>query len=59
MSKKLRKIRLTSTDGELHFIYKECCCLPGWIVEKKSVDEFEARKVSKLEALKPLHLIRE
>jgi hypothetical protein len=59
MSRKLKKIRFTSTNGDLHYIYEEYCCLPEWIVENKSCDEVEAKKVSKREALKPLYLIRE
>jgi len=59
MSKKLKTIRFTSTNGDLHYIYHEYCCLPEWIVENKSIDEFEARKVSKHEASKPLFLFRE
>jgi len=58
MSKKLRKIKPISTDGDIHFIYeKSCSC--KWIVENRYCDEFEARRVSKVEALKPLLLLRE
>ena len=57
MSKKLRKIRFTPTNGESHYIYEEHC-LSEWLVEEKDCDVFEAKKVSKLEASKPLLLIR-
>jgi|GEM_PF-1541502 len=58
MSKKLRKVRLTSTNGEIHFIYEERC-LSEWLIEELDCDEFEAKRVSKLEAFKPLLLVRE
>ena len=58
MPKELRKIRLTSTNGEIHYVYKEHCCLPEWTIENKAYDELEAMKDSKLEASKPLYLIR-
>ena len=56
ISNKLKKIKLTSTNGDVHFINKEDCCLSNWIIEDKEIDEMEAKKVSKLEASKPLHL---
>ena len=56
ISNKLKKIKLTSTNGDIHFINKEDCCLSNWLIEDKEVDEIEAKKVSKLEALKPLLL---
>jgi hypothetical protein len=59
LAKELRRIRLTSTNGEIHYVYKEYCCLPSWIIENKVSDELQAKKDSKLEALKPLYLIRE
>ena len=58
MPKKLRKIRLTSTNGDIHFIYEEHC-LSKWLIEDKDCNELEAKRESKLEALKPLLLIRE
>ncbi len=57
MSKKLRKIRLTSTNGDVHFISEELC-LSEWLIEELDCDEFEAKRTSKLEASKPLLLIR-
>lgn len=57
MSKKVRTIRLTSTNGDIHIIFDEIC-LSKWIIENKFLDEFEARRISKLEASKPLHLVR-
>ena len=57
MSKKLRTIRLTSTNGDIHAIFDETY-LSKWIIENKCLDEFEARRISKLEASKPLHLVR-
>jgi hypothetical protein len=58
MSKRLRKIRSTSKNGDIHFIYDENCS-SKWVVENGDCDEFEARKASKLEASKPLLLVRE
>lgn len=58
MAKKLRKIRLTSTNGEIHFIYEDRC-LSEWLIEEFDCDEFEAKRTSKIEASKPLLLIRE
>jgi hypothetical protein len=58
MSKKLRKIRLTSTNGDIHFIYDNLFS-SKWVIEKEDCDEFEARRVSKGEASKPLFLVRE
>jgi hypothetical protein len=58
MAKELRRIRLTSTNGEMHYVYKEYCCLPEWIIESKGCNELEAKKDSKLEASKPLYLSR-
>ena len=58
MSKKLRKIRLTSTNDDAHFIYEDLCS-SRWVIEKADCDEFEARKISKGEASKPLFLVRE
>ena len=55
MSDKLNKIRFTATNGDFHFIYKECC-LSDWIIEDKELDEFEAKRASKIDASKPLHL---
>jgi len=57
MSKKMRKIRLASTNGDIHFIYENDCS-SKWIIEKDDFDEIEARKVSKDEASKPLFLVR-
>ena len=58
MSKKLRKIRLTSSDCEIHYVYEECC-LSECFVEALDCDECEARRASRIEACKPLLLIRE
>ena len=58
MSKKFRKNKSASPNGEIHFIYEETRS-SKWVVEKEACDEFEARRVSKLEALKPIYLIRE
>lgn len=58
MSKKLRKIRLTSKNGDIHFIYENLCS-SKWVIEKEDCDEIEARKASKDEASKPLFLVRE
>jgi hypothetical protein len=55
MSKQLRKIRLTSTNSDLHFIYEESCSCK-WVVEKEVGDEVEAREFSKHEASKPLFI---
>jgi hypothetical protein len=48
---------LKHTNGEIHFIFKDSLPLKD-LNESKVYDETEARKVSKLEALKPLLLIR-
>jgi len=57
VSKKLRIIRPTSTNGDIHVIFDETC--PSkWIIGNKCSDEFEAKKESKLEASKPLYLSR-
>ena len=58
MSKKLRKIKFTSENGDMHFIYDENSS-SKLVVENGDCDEYEARKVSKLEASKPLLLVRE
>ena len=58
MSKKLRKIRLTSTNGDIHFIFEDANS-SKMTVGKDDCDEFEARAVSKHEASKPLFLVRE
>jgi hypothetical protein len=58
MSRKLKRIRLTSTNGDVHFIYEDDLRLSKWVIEKEGFDEFEARKVSKGEASKPLFLVR-
>lgn len=55
MSDKLNKIRLSGTNGDFHFIYKEYC-LSDWIIEDKELDEKEAKKASKSDASKPLLL---
>lgn len=55
MSDKFNKIRLTSTNGDFHFICKEYC-LSDWIVEDIELDEIEAKRASKVEASKPLLL---
>ena len=57
MSEKLREIRLASTNGEIHCICKECCT-SEWLIEDKEFNEEEAKRVSKLEASKPLLLFR-
>ena len=56
-SKKPIKIRLQQTNGELHFIFKESSTS---IEQNEEIyyDQIEAIHVSKLEAAKPLHLIR-
>lgn len=56
--KKFRKIKSVSANGEVHFIYEETCSC-RWMVEKEACDEFEAKKVSKHEASKPIYLVRE
>jgi hypothetical protein len=58
MSKKLRKIRLTSTNGDVHFIF-DTLFSSKWLIEGGDFEESEARKVSKGEASKPLFLVRE
>ena len=58
MSKKIRKIKTASVNGEIHFIYEETCSC-RWVVEKDACDEIEARKASKYEASKPIYLVRE
>ena len=58
MSRKLKRIRLASTNGDVHFIYEDLWS-SKWVIEKEDFDEFEARKVSKDEASKPLFLVRE
>lgn len=58
MSKKFIKTKSASVNGEIHFIYEETCSCK-WMVEKEACDEFEARRVSKHEALKPIFLVRE
>ena len=58
MSKRLRKTRLTSTNSDIHFIFEDDNS-SKMTVEKDDCDEFEARKVSKHEASKPLFLVRE
>jgi hypothetical protein len=58
MSKRLRKTRLTSTNGDIHFIFEDDNS-SKMKVEKYDCDEFEAREVSKHEASKPLFLVRE
>jgi len=55
LSDKLSKIRFTAINGDIYFIYKEYC-LSDWIVEDRELDEKEAKRVSKLEASKPLKL---
>ena len=52
---RLRKIKLTSTNGDLHFIYEDLCS-SKLVVRKDDCDECEARKVSKHEASKPLFI---
>ena len=58
MSKKLNKIRLTSTNGEIHYVYEDCC-LSECLVLELDCNECEARRASRIEACKPLLLIRE
>ena len=58
MSKKFRRDRFVSADGEMHFVYEQSCSCE-WVVEKEACDECEARRVSKSEASKPLFLVRE
>lgn len=58
MSKNSRRKSFVSTDGEIHFVYEEHC-LCDWVVGKNECDEFEARKVSKHEASKPLFITHE
>jgi len=58
ISTKQNRITLRSTNGETHFIFKEHKASNG-LIEDKYYDEIEARKVSKLEAQKPLLLTRE
>lgn len=58
MSKRLRKTRLTSTNGDIHFIFEDDNSSKT-TVEEDDCDEFEAREVSKHEASKPLFLVRE
>jgi hypothetical protein len=58
ISKKSSIIRLQTTNGELHFLFKESPS-PTENVEETVYDEIQARKVSKIEAYKPLLLIRE
>ncbi len=57
ISNKLNKIKLASTNGDIHFINKEDC-LSDWFIEDKEFDEIDAKRVSKLEASKPLLLVR-
>jgi hypothetical protein len=46
-----------SNDREIHCIYKECST-SEWLIEDKELNEQEAKKVSKMEASKPLLLLR-
>jgi hypothetical protein len=47
----------SSNDGEIHCICKEGCT-SEWLIEDKEFNEQEAKRVSKLEASKPLLLLR-
>ncbi len=47
----------SSNDGEIHCICKECDS-SEWLIEDKEFNEQEAKRVSKLEASKPLLLLR-
>ena len=58
MSRKFIKDKSASANGEIHFVYEETCSCK-WVVEKEVCDEFEARKVSKHEASKPLFITHE
>jgi hypothetical protein len=58
MSKRLKRRRSSSANGEVHFICEETSSCK-WMVEKEDCDEFEARRSSKHEASKPLFLVRE
>ena len=55
MSDKLKKIRLSGTNGDFHFIYEEYS-LSNWIIEDKELDKTEAKRASKVDASKPLLL---
>ena len=57
ISNKLNKITLNSTNGEIHCICKECCT-SKWLIEDKEFTEKEVKSASKLEASKPLLLLR-
>jgi len=58
VSKKFRKTMSVSANGEMHFIHEETCSCK-WMVVKEACDEFEARRITKHEALKPIFLVRE
>lgn len=58
VSKKFRKSRFGSTNGEIQFVYEEHCSRE-WVVEKEACDESEAREISKHGVSKPLFLVRE
>ena len=58
ISNKLNRISIVSNNGEIHFICRECY-KPEWLIEDKEFNEQEAKRMSKLEASKPLLLLRE
>jgi hypothetical protein len=47
----------SSNDREIHCIRKECGT-SEWLIENKEFNEQDAKRVSKLEASKPLLLLR-
>ena len=57
ISNRLYKNKLTSTNGDIHFINNEDCS-SDWFIEDKEFDKIDAKRVSKLEASKPLLLVR-
>jgi hypothetical protein len=58
MSKKFRKNKSASVNGEIHFIHEETYSCK-WVVGKEACNEIEARRITKHEALKLIFLVRE
>ncbi len=56
--RRMRVMKFNSRDGDLHFVFPEFM-MEKSNEQKQSVDETKAKEVTKVEAAKPLFMVRE
>ncbi len=56
--KRIKIVRVTSSDGELHYVFEEAQ-IDGVSKSVQGLNSAQAKKLTKIEASKPLLILRE